>query len=77
MVSHVDLRKILPTGNQPVIFDDTFELQKSLVSGRYELRMRVIDPKGYLNPMQLALQNEMPEGYYPLGFVVVPDVRPH
>jgi hypothetical protein len=69
-LSAVDLRKILPT---PLYVQyDTFALPKDLRPGRYELRMRVIDPERYLRPMQLALQQQMPDGSYPLGVVRIP-----
>jgi hypothetical protein len=76
MTSRVDLRKVLPTGDTPVVVYDTFELRNDLVPGYYELRMQVVDPKGYMNPMQLALENETPEGYYPLGLVKIPGFGP-
>ena len=71
MTSNVDLRKVLPTGNVPIAVEDIFELPKDMRVGTYELRVRVIDPRGYMNPMHLALQNEMPEGYYALGIVEI------
>jgi hypothetical protein len=74
-ISTVDLRKVLPT---PLyVHSDSFALPNNLEAGRYELRMRVIDPEAYLNPMQLALQNGTPDGYYLLGHVQIPDFRRH
>lgn len=76
--SSVDLRKILPTGTTPVVITDSFvvpinnPIVTSLTGGTYEMQMRVIDPQGYMNPMQLGLQGETTGGYYPLGLVVVP-----
>jgi hypothetical protein len=70
-VSRVHLRKILPTGNAPAIIDDSFDLGIP-PPGLYELRLRVIDPSGYLNPMQLALQNGAADGYYELGVITLP-----
>jgi hypothetical protein len=69
--SKVDLRKILPTGNTPVAFFDTLGIGDNVAPGTYELRMRVTDPQGYMNPMKLALQGEMRDGYYPLGLVAI------
>ena len=77
MTSKIDLRKILPTGTNPVAFEDSFELKDDAMLGRYELRLRVVDAKGYLKPMQLALAGETPEGYYPLGPVEIVGLRPH
>ena len=76
MTSNVDLRKVLPTGNVPIAVEDIFELPKDMRVGTYELRVRVIDPRGYMNPMHLALQNEMPEGYYALGIVEIQGHNP-
>jgi hypothetical protein len=69
--SQVDLRTILPTAsNSPTVIQDTFTLQGA-PPGQYELEMRVFDPRGYLQPMQLALQNQALGGYYPLGTVTI------
>lgn len=70
--STVDLRKIVPKTSQFYVLDETFPLPEQLPAGPYELRVRVIDPRGYANTMQLALQNETPDGYYPLGLVLIP-----
>jgi hypothetical protein len=67
--STIDLRKVLPTPSD--VHLDTFPLPPELASGFYELRVRVTDPEGYLRPMQLALQSESPEGYYPLGRIAI------
>lgn len=74
-ISHVDLRKILPTGTTPVVVQDRFALPEDMAPGRYELRIRVVDPRRYMQPMQLALQRAMPRGYYPLGMVEIPALR--
>jgi hypothetical protein len=77
MTSQIELRKVLPTESTPAVVNDVFELQNELMPGRYELRIRVVDPKGFMNPMQLALKNQRSEGYYPLGFVTIPEFSPH
>ncbi len=69
-MSRVDLRRILPTPSY--LQDDIFALPPEMDAGRYELRMRVVDPQGYLKPMQLALQSGDSDGYYPLGVVQIP-----
>lgn len=69
--SAVDLRKVLPTGNSPLIIRDSFALPGNIFPGSYTLRMTVLDPDEYMAPMQLALQNRMANGDYLLGTVVI------
>lgn len=71
-LSDLDLRKVLPKTSNFLVQDETFALPKNILAGAYELKIRVVDPAGYFNPMQLALQNGDTNGYYPLGLVVVP-----
>jgi len=70
------LRKVLPKTSNFFVQDDTFALPATIAPGPYELRIQVIDPQAFLNPMQLALQNQESNGYYPLGMVVIPSAFP-
>jgi hypothetical protein len=71
MMSHVDLRKILPTAKTPFVVGDAFALG-DLPPGSYELRIKVADPKAYMKPMHLALRAQAEEdGGYPLEMIVV------
>lgn len=72
--SGVDLRTLLPTGGTPAVFEDSFLLPYGIGKGVYELEMKVVDPRGYRLPMQLALQAARPGGYYRLGAVVIPGI---
>jgi hypothetical protein len=69
-VSKADLRKILP-GSMTVI--DEVALPTWLAAGRYQLRVRMTDPRGYMAPLRLALEGRLDGGYYGLGVVNVPE----
>jgi hypothetical protein len=69
--SQIDLRNVLPTTDAPFVFGDEFMLPRGLEPGGYELRIKVIDPGAYLSPMNLALQDQAPDGSYALGRVFV------
>jgi hypothetical protein len=56
--SLIDLQTVLPTREAPLIFGDVFALPRELAPGAYELRIKVVDPDFYLNPMHLALQRD-------------------
>lgn len=71
--SGIELRNVLPGG--PTSFADNFVLPTDLAPGRYELDIRVADPRHYLMPMQLALKDQGADGYYRLGTVQIPDTR--
>lgn len=71
-ISRMDLRKVIPPADNSLSYDGTFSLPPSVAVGTYELRVRVIDPNGYLRPFQLALQGHDSDWYYPLGSVVIP-----
>jgi hypothetical protein len=70
-ISDVDLRQVAPTGTTPFVVDDVVHLRGRAHPGRYALRIVVRDPAGYLNPMQLGLEGQEPDGGYELGALVV------
>ncbi len=63
----VDLRRLLP-GRQT--YRTTLRLPK-LAPGRYDLAVAVLDPSGYLAPMNLAIKGRAPDGSYRVGSVRV------
>jgi hypothetical protein len=67
--SRTDLRRVLPGPAQPHL--DELSLPADLPAGRYELRLRVSDPGGYLRPMQLALADGSRDGSYVIGTIAV------
>lgn len=69
-VSSVDLRKVLPACNEA--HQDVFMLPTDWPPGSYELDVRVVDPRHYLAPMQLALASTPSDGYYMLGTIQIP-----
>ena len=77
--SSVDLRQVLPTGaapfapQTPLVVRDSIMLPTALLPGTYELQMEVVDPKGYLAPMQLAVDGRLEDGRYTLGRIVIPE----
>lgn len=73
-VSGIDLRRVLP-GNR-AYFADRFALPAHLAPGTYALELRVIDPRQYLKPMQLALREPGLDGYYRLGEVRIAPLPP-
>ena len=64
----IDLRRLLP-GRADAI-GRSLRLPK-LPSGRYDLAVAVLDPSGYLAPMNLAIQGRAADGSYRVGSVRV------
>jgi hypothetical protein len=52
---------------------DEVALPTWLAAGCYQLRVRVTDPRGYMAPLQPALEDRLDGGYYGLGVVNVPE----
>ncbi|HWX97922.1 MAG TPA: DUF4832 domain-containing protein [Solirubrobacteraceae bacterium] len=69
--SAFDLRKLLPTGGNPVKATDTLILPAGLPKGNYTLALQVVDPTGALAPMRLADVGRTADGAYPLGPVTI------
>lgn len=75
--SSLDLRQLLPTNGTPLQIHDNFSLPLGVAAGTYTLAVRIIDPDGYLTPMNLANQGRASDGSYVLGTItVVGDTTP-
>ena len=69
----VDLRSVLPGTSKR---GRTVSVG-ALRAGRYSLWVTVVDPRGYLAPMNLAVSGRTPEGAYRIGKVRVPGRTRH
>ena len=63
----IDLRRLLP-GRQTLPVDAA---AAEAAPGRYELAVAVLDPSGYLAPMNLAIKGRAADGSYRVGSVRV------
>ncbi len=68
--STLNLRTLLPAV-QPTEIVDVLKTSKKLAKGRYDLRVKVTDPRAYRLPMRLAIEGITPDGGYSLGSVYV------
>lgn len=66
-----DLRTVLPTGDTPVQWKDTFTLPQSLLPGVYRVRIFIPALNDYVSPLQLAIEGQQSDGSYEVGEVIV------
>lgn len=67
--SKLDLRTLLPATSSTSIAD-SFNLGTTPV-GTYDLVLKIVDPTGYLKPLNLAITNQLSDGGYKLGSVTI------
>jgi hypothetical protein len=70
VTSKVDLQNLLPT-KEPALVEDVFTLTANVAAGKYELRVKISDPRSYDDPLRLAMQGRNSDGSYTLGTVQV------
>jgi hypothetical protein len=70
-ISSVNLETLFPTGKTPATIEDIFTLPADLAPGSYELRLMVVDPQFYRQPLKLAITGDRSDGSYRLGNIMV------
>ena len=64
----VDVRQWLPGD---AVFDATLYVPDTLKSGKYRLRVGVLDPRTRQPAIQLAIEGKQPDGWYDLGEIQI------
>ena len=76
-LSNIQLKSLLPTTDYstgkdtPAQTSDGWTLPQDVAPGEYQLEVTVLDPSGYYQPLDLAIQGRAADGSYPLGKVQV------
>ena len=63
-----DIRKWLPGG---VLYDDAVFVQPDMPAGEYELSLAIVDPASRSPKVKLAIAGMEPDGWYPLGKILL------
>ena len=72
MNSQVELQKLFPTKGKSFSIDETFTITE-IPPGVYELRVKVVDPASYSDPLQLDQKGKNSDGSYMLGDFAIPE----
>ncbi len=78
--SSLDFQTLLPTNSTgtdiPNTTTDTFTVPSSIPLGTYSVSVKIVDPTGYYNPMNLANSAKQSDGSYLLGQISVGSLAP-
>jgi hypothetical protein len=64
----VDVRQWLPGD---AVFDGTIYVPDTLKSGKYRLRVGILDPRTRQPAIQLAIEGKQADGWYDLGEIQI------